>query len=107
MNLPGQFAIFPLVSAWFPLAAVVIATDAHPKHAAHPAHRILLAQLCHQGITQSWLREKMASASDNISEHLLIFRKNICTIRSGEAQWGRSLLATIPQNPANALELDS
>jgi len=58
-------------------------------------------------ISHSGFCEKMARASDNISENLLIFRRNICTIRSGEAQWGRSLLETIPQNPANALELDS
>jgi hypothetical protein len=42
-----------------------------------------------------------------ISANLLIFCKNICTIMSGEAQLGRSQLDTIPQNPRQALELDS
>ncbi len=55
--------------------------------------------LSHELELQSCVREKMLMASDNMSDNPLIFRKNICTIESGEAQWGRSLLETIPQNP--------
>jgi hypothetical protein len=53
------------------------------------------------------VREDADCFGQNISESLLIFGKNIRTIESGEAQWGRSLLEKIPQNLATALEFDS
>jgi hypothetical protein len=67
MDLPGDFAIFSLVSAGFPPSPLIIATDADAKHAAHGAYWIELGMLGNERITQSWLREKMASASDRIS----------------------------------------
>ena len=90
-----------------PVFPGIIAALRDLKRLAEQGDRVLLAVLRNELKLHSWPREKMPIASDNISENLLIFSKNICTIESGEAQWGRSLLETIPQNPANALELDS
>jgi hypothetical protein len=73
MDVFGQLAIFSLVCAGFPLVPVVIATDTDPEYPAHRRHRILLAMLSNKGVTQFWMREKMASASDRISPNLLIF----------------------------------
>lgn len=62
VDLPGQFAIFSLMSARFAMAPIVVATDTHLQHPAHGTHWIQLRMLLNKGITQLWLREKMASA---------------------------------------------
>src|SRR5437667_8999343 len=86
----------------------VIAILGNLKHLTEQRDRVLVAVLGNELECYTWLREKMPKASDKTSrENILTFDKNICTIVSGEAQWGRSRLEKIPQNPANALELDS
>jgi hypothetical protein len=102
-----KVGIFSAVSAGRALTPGIVPAHRHREDSAHECNWILVPVLYNELISHCFSREKMPRASDNISESLLIFRKNICTIRSGEAQWGRSLLETIPQNPANALELDS
>jgi hypothetical protein len=51
----------------------IIATLGDLERLAEHRDRVVVALLGHERKAQSWLREKMPSASDRISPHLLIF----------------------------------
>src|SRR5436305_15244734 len=81
-----KLGIFSTVLGSLPATPSIIAALRNLQRFAEQRDRVLLALLGNELKFHSWPREKMPIASDRISPKLLIFCKNICTIKDGEAQ---------------------